>query len=86
MEPGIAAALIGAVGLVLGAAVQSAIASSVRLKKVEAALLEHAEYWADFHARGWNNLPEGSDSALALAMTLERIESKLDAHIRKDGN
>lgn len=82
MDPGVAAAVIGAVGLVLGAAIQSAIANHSRLRKLEAVLAEHVEHWADFHARGWNNLPKGSDTALALAMTLERIESKLDDHIK----
>ena len=81
MDPAVAAAVIGAVGLVLGAAIQSAVANHSRLRKAEAVLAEHDAYWADFHARGWNNLPKGSDTALALAMTLERIESKLDDHI-----
>ncbi len=82
MDAGVAAALIGAAGLVLGAAIQSAIANRSRLRKLESILSEHIEYWADFHERGWNNLPKGSATAVELAMTLERIESKLDDHIK----
>lgn len=70
----VVASVVAAAASVLIAIVQSRRAVHLRLDELTATSHEHRGYWDDFHSRGWHNLPEGSENAIQLAVTLTNLE------------
>ena len=72
------ASAIAAIASMIVAAVQSRRAIHQRLDSLAGVVEQHVEHWDDFHSRGWNNLPEGSENAVQLVVTLTNLSSSVD--------
>ena len=69
----VVASIVAAIASMAVAAIQSRRAIHQRLDSLTSIAHEHKEYWDDFHSRGWHNLPEGSENAIQLVVTLTNL-------------